>query len=82
MGSSRIESIAIATGKALEKAFPDTKVTVDSVNAERAGSTELVTARVRAVRDGLERDITAQAEANGDLDDTVGLVVISAFLAE
>ncbi len=82
MGSSRSESIAIATGKALEKAYPDTKVTIDSVTVERAGSTELVTARVRTVREGLERDVTAQAEANGDLDETIGLVVISAFLAE
>lgn len=82
MGSSRSESIAIATAKALEKAFPDAKVTIDSVNIERAGSTELVTARVRSVRDGFERDVTAQAEANGDLDETIGLVVISAFLAE
>lgn len=82
MGHSRAESIAIATGKALEKTFAESRVTIDSVNIERAGSTELVTARVRALRDGVERDITAQAEANGDLDDTVGLVVISAFLAE
>lgn len=82
MGHSRSESIAIATGKALEKAFADSRVTIDSINVERAGSTELVTARVRAVRDGLERDVTAQAEANGDLDETIGLVVISAFLAE
>ncbi len=82
MGHSRSESIAIATGKALEKAFADSRVTIDSINVERAGSTELVTARVRAVRDGMERDVTAQAEANGDLDETIGLVVISAFLAE
>lgn len=82
MGHSRVESIAIATGKALEKAFPDTRVTVDSVNVERAGSTELATTRVRTIRDNLERDITAQAEANGDLDETVGLAIISAFLAE
>ena len=82
MGSSKTESIAIATAKALEKAYPDAKVTIDSINVERAGSTELVTARVRTVRDHLERDVTAQAEANGDLDETIGLVVISAFLAE
>jgi IMP dehydrogenase len=82
MGHSKSDSIAIATGKALEKAFPEVKVIVDSVTVERAGSTELVTTRVRTIKDNLERDITAQAEANGDLDDTIGLAVISTVLAE
>lgn len=82
MGHSKAESVAIATGKALEKAYPETKVTIDSVNVERAGSTELVTTQVRTIRDKFERDVTAQAEANGDLDETVGLAVISAYLAE
>ena len=82
MGHSKADSIAIATGKALEKAFPDVKVTVDSVTVERAGSTELVTTRVRTIKGNLERDITAQAEANGDLEDTIGLAVISTVLAE
>ena len=82
MGSSKADSIAIATGKALEKAFPDTKVTIDSVTVEQAGSTELVTTRVRTIKGNYERDVTAQAEANGDLEDTIGLAVISAFLAE
>ena len=82
MGHSKADSIAIATGKALEKAFPEVKVMVDSVTVERAGSTELVTTRVRTIKENLERDITAQAEANGDLDDTIGLAVISTVLAE
>lgn len=82
MGHSKSDSIAIATGKALEKAFPDINVVIDSVTVESAGSTDLVTTRVRTIRDGLERDVTAQAEANGDLDDTIGLAVISAVLAE
>ena len=82
MGHSKSDSIAIATGKALEKAFPAIHVTIDSVMVESAGSTDLVTVRVRTIRDGLERDVTAQAEANGDLDDTIGLAVISAVLAE
>ena len=82
MGHSKDESIAYATAKALEKAFPAIRVTVDSVTVERAGSTELVTTRVRTVRNNLERDVTAQAEANGDLEDTIGLAVISAVLAE
>ena len=82
MGHSKADSIAIATGKALEKAFPDVKVMVDSVTVERAGSTELVTTRVRTIKGNLERDVTAQAEANGDLNDTIGLAVISTVLAE
>ena len=82
MGHSKAESIAIATGKALEKAFPGVKVDIDSVLIESAGSTDLVTTRVRTVKGNYERDVTAQAEANGDLEDTIGLAVISAFLAE
>jgi IMP dehydrogenase len=82
MGHTKADSIAIATGKALEKAYPDFKVTIDSVTVQQAGSTELVTARVRTIKGNLERDVTAQAEANGDLEDTIGLAVISAVLAE
>ena len=82
MGHSKAESIAIATGKALEKAFPGVKVNIDSVLIESKGSTDLVTARVRTTKGNLERDVTAQAEANGDLEDTIGLAVFSAFLAE
>lgn len=82
MGHTKADSIAIATGKALEKALPEVKVTIDSITVEQAGSTELVTARVRTVKGNLERDVTAQAEANGDLEDTIGLAVISAVLVE
>jgi IMP dehydrogenase len=82
MGHTKSDSVAIATGKALEKAYPDIRVTVDSITVEAAGSTELVTARVRTVKGNFERDVTAQAEANGDLEDTIGLAVISAVLAE
>ncbi len=82
MGHSKTESVAYATAKALEKAYESVKVTVDSVTIESAGSTDLVTVRVRTIKGNLERDVTAQAEANGDLEDTIGLAVISAFLAE
>jgi diguanylate cyclase (GGDEF)-like protein len=82
MGHSKTESVAYATAKALEKAYESVKVTVDSVTVESAGSTDLVTVRVRTIKGNLERDVTAQAEANGDLEDTIGLAVISAFLAE
>ena len=82
MGHTKADSVAIATGKALEKAYPDIRVTIDSINVESAGSTDLVTARVRTVKGNFERDVTAQAEANGDLEDTIGLAVISAVLAE
>ena len=82
MGHTKSDSVAIATGKALEKAYPDIRVTIDSITVEAAGSTELVTARVRTVKGNFERDVTAQAEANGDLEDTIGLAVISAVLAE
>ncbi len=82
MGHSKAESIALATAKALEKAYPDVKVTIDSVVVESAGSTDLITTRVRTIKGNFERDVTAQAEANGDLEDTIGLAVISAFLAE
>jgi IMP dehydrogenase len=82
MGHTKADSVAIATGKALEKAYPDIRVTIDSIMVEVAGSTELVTARVRTIKGNFERDVTAQAEANGDLEDTIGLAVISAVLAE
>lgn len=82
MGHTKADSVAIATGKALEKAYPDIRVTIDSISVESAGSTDLVTARVRTVKGNFERDVTAQAEANGDLEDTIGLAVISAVLAE
>ena len=82
MGHTKADSVAIATGKALEKAYPDIRVTIDLINVESAGSTDLVTARVRTVKGNFERDVTAQAEANGDLEDTIGLAVISAVLAE
>ncbi len=82
MGRSVAESVALATAKALEKAFPDSTVSIDSLRVTKAGSTELVTMDTTVVRDGFQRSVTAEVEANGDLAESVATGVISAYFAE
>lgn len=82
MGRSVPESVANATAKAMERAHPGTSVEVVSVNVIRAGSTELVTLESRVTRDDVQRSITAEVEANGDLLQSVASAVISSFYAE
>lgn len=82
MGRSLADSVAIATAKALEKAYPESTITVDSLQSTRAGSTELVTIETTVVRDGFQRSVTAEVEANGDLAESVASGVISAYYAE
>lgn len=82
MGRSLAESVALATAKALEKAFPESTVTIDNLKLTRAGSTELVTMDTTVVRDGFQRSVTAEVEANDDLPESVATGVISAYFAE
>lgn len=82
LGNARSDAVATATAKAIEKAFGGSRVEVKSLDVVRAGTTELVSMSVKAVRDGMEREVNTQAEANGDLDETICLSVISAYFAE
>ena len=76
------ESIAIATAKALEKTNPETSMTIDLLKIAKAGSTELITLETTVVRDGFQRSVTAEVEANDDLPESVASGVISAYYAE
>jgi diguanylate cyclase (GGDEF)-like protein len=82
MGRSVAESVAMATAKALEKAHPESSIQVDNLKVSKAGSTELVTIETTVVRDGFQRSVTAEVEANDDLTESVASAVISAFFAE
>jgi hypothetical protein len=82
MGRSLADSVAIATSKALEKAYPDSSITIDDLKVTKAGSTELVTLDTTVVRDGFQRSVTAEVEANDDLAESVASGVISAYFAE
>jgi len=82
MGRSLAESIAIATAKALEKAYPESSITIESITVTKAGSTELVSMDTTVVRDGFQRSVTAEVEANDDLGESVASGVISAYYAE
>ena len=82
MGRSVAESVAMATAKALEKAHPESSIQVDNLKVSKAGSTELVTIDTTVVRDGFQRSVTAEVEANDDLAESVASAVISAFFAE
>lgn len=82
MGRSLAESIAIATAKALEKAYPESSITIESLTVTKAGSTELVSMETTVVRDGFQRSVTAEVEANDDLGESVASGVISAYYAE
>jgi hypothetical protein len=82
MGRSLAESIAIATAKALEKAYPESSITIDSLIVTKAGSTELISLETTVVRDGFQRSVKAEVEANDDLGESVASGVISAFFAE
>ncbi len=82
MGRSMAESVAIATAKALEKANPESSMRIDSLKLTKAGSTELVSIETTVVRDGYQRSVTAEVEANDDLPESVASGVISAYYAE
>lgn len=82
MGRSMAESVALATAKALEKAFPETNMSIDSLKVTRAGSTELVSIETTVVRGGYQRSVTAEVEANDDLGQSVASGVTSAYFAE
>lgn len=82
MGRSVAESVAIATAKGLEKAYPETSISVDKLNVTKAGSTELVSMETTVVRDGFQRSVSVEVEANGDLPESVASGVISAYFAE
>lgn len=82
LGNARADAVAVATAKAIERAFNTARVEILNLEVIRAGSTELLNLNVRATRDGMEREVQTQAEANGDLDETVCLSVISAYFAE
>jgi IMP dehydrogenase len=81
-GRSQGESVALATAKALERAYSGCRVEVKDLKSTVAGSTELITLEVTVQRDGFEREITAEVEANGDLPHSVASAVVSAFFAE
>lgn len=59
-GRPPLESIAIATGKALERVFPGVGVTIEEVVLEGEGESQTVTATCRLVRD----DRTVPAEGS------------------
>ncbi|HLO96967.1 MAG TPA: diguanylate cyclase [Fimbriimonas sp.] len=82
LGNARADAVAVATAKAIERAYNTAKVEILNLEVIKAGSTELLNLNVRATRDGMEREVQTQAEANGDLDETVCLSVISAYFAE
>ncbi len=82
MGRSVAESVAMATAKALEKAHPGSSISADNIKVTKAGSTELVTIETTVIRDGFQRSVTAEVEANDDLALSVASAVISAFFAE
>ena len=82
MGRAVAESVAMATAKALEKAYPESSIQVDNLRVNKAGSTELVTIETTVVRDGFQRSVTAEVEASDDLALSVASAVISAFFAE
>jgi IMP dehydrogenase len=81
MGRTDAESVALATAKALERAFPQDSVQIESLEVLRAGSTELVKLRSTVTSNGTEHEVETEAEANGDLFMTVAHAVISAHQA-
>lgn len=81
MGQTEAESVAMATAKALERAYASASVVIQSLKVVTAGSTELVQIKTRVTKDGIEHEIEAEGEANGDLHTTIASAVISAFSA-
>jgi IMP dehydrogenase len=82
MGRSPVDSVASATAKALEKAYSGSEMHILDLRSIKGGSTELITLECKVTRDGFEREITAEVEANEDLYVSVASAVISAFFAE
>jgi diguanylate cyclase (GGDEF)-like protein len=82
MGRTAAESVAAATAKALEKNYIGSSISVNSLSVVRAGSTELVKMNLTTQRNGIQRDVTAEVEANDDLYESVAAGVISAYFAE
>lgn len=81
MGRTDAESVAHATAKAIERAFPGDSILIESLQVLRAGSTELVRLKTKITSNQLEHEVETEAEANGDLFETVAHAVISAHQA-
>ena len=82
MGRTLYDSIAYATGKALEKAYSGHTINVDAVKVVESTGTESVQVEARVSDGYLERKVVAEVEFDEDKNSSVALATIGAFFAE
>lgn len=80
-GRSAVESIALATAKALDRAFPGVRVVVKDVRLiERPGGTRIVEVVGTATHSGVESEISGTCEAGADVFRAVAQATLQSVL--
>ncbi|MCZ7580065.1 MAG: GGDEF domain-containing protein [Fimbriimonadaceae bacterium] len=80
-GRSAVESIALATAKALDRAFPGVRVVVKDVRLiERPGGTRIVEVVGTAAHSGVESEISGTCEAGADVFRAVAQATLQSVL--
>ncbi len=80
-GRSAVESIALATAKALDRAFPGVRVVVKDVRLiERPGGTRIVEVVGSATHSGVESEISGTCEAGADVFRAVAQATLQSVL--
>lgn len=82
MGRTLFDSIAYATGKALERAYQGSIINVDSVRTIEENGVESVQIEARVSDGYLERKVVSVVEYDEDRNASVALATIAAFFAK
>ena len=78
-GRPALESIAIATCKAMERAYPGTSLTIEDIRLSDDSGRRLITISGIAVCRGIERAVSDVIEAGGDLYQAVAEATVGAM---